>query len=60
MVILSLSPVAIVERTIPLEKSHKKNKELIPKKMQRGLIVITLKRAKKKSPVLPSQYWKNE
>ena len=28
--------------------------------MQRGIIVITLQRAKEKSPILLSQYWKTE
>ena len=28
--------------------------------MQKGFLVITLQEAIKKSPILPSQYWKNE
>ena len=43
------------ERTI-----KKTSKELIQKRMQRGLRVITLQGAIKKSPILLSQYWKNE
>ena len=35
-------------------------KELIPKRMQRGLRVITLQGAIEKSPLLLSQYWKND
>ena len=46
-----------VERAISLER---KPSELIPKKMQRGLSVITLQGAIEKSPILLSQYWKNE
>ena len=33
---------------------------LIPKRIQRGLRVITLQEAIKKSPILLSDYWKNE
>ena len=52
----------IVGRAITLEReSHqKRSKELIPKRMQRGLRVITLQGAIEKSPILLSQYWKNE
>ena len=32
----------------------------MPKRMQRGLRMITLQGAIKKSPILLSQYWKNE
>jgi len=48
MIIILLSPLrarksAIVGRTITLErKPSKRRKELIPKRMQRGLRVITL------------------
>ena len=38
----------------------KRSKVLIPKRMQRGLRVITLQGAIEKSPILLSQYWKNE
>ena len=31
-----------------------------PKRLQRGLRVITLQGARKKSPILISEYWKNE
>jgi hypothetical protein len=52
--------IAIVGRTITLEKSQqKKRKELITKRMQRGLRVITLQGVTNKSPILLSQYLKN-
>ena len=38
------------------ERAIKKRKELIPKRMQRGLRVITLQGAIEKSPILLSQY----
>ena len=38
----------------------KRSKELIPKRLQRGLSVIILQGAIEKSPILLSQYWKNE
>ena len=38
----------------------KRSKEMIPKRMQIGLRVITLQGAIEKSPILLSQYWKNE
>ena len=38
----------------------KKSKELIPKRMQRGLRVLPLQGSIEKSPILLSQYWKNE
>ena len=44
---------------LPREPS-KRNKELIPKRMQRGLRVITLQGAIEKSPVLLSKCWKFE
>ena len=54
--------IAIVGRAITLERErHKKrSKELITKRMQKGLRVITLQGAIEKSPILLSQYWKNE
>jgi hypothetical protein len=42
------------------KEAIKKSKELIPKRMQRGLRVITLQGAIEKSPILLSQKWKNE
>jgi hypothetical protein len=42
------------------ERAIKRSKEMIPKRMQRGLRVITLQGAIKKSQILLSQYWKNE
>ena len=52
---------AIVGRAITLErKPSKKSKELIPKRMQKGLRVITLQGAIEKSTILLSYYRKNE
>ena len=42
------------------KEAIKKSKELIPKRMQRWLRVITLQGVIEKSPILLSQYWKNE
>ena len=42
------------------ESYEKRSKELIPKRMQKGLRVITLQGAIEKNPILLSQYWKNE
>ena len=42
------------------ERAIKKSKELIPKRMQKGLRVIIFQGAIEKSPILLSQYWKNE
>ena len=42
------------------ERAIKKSKELIPKRMQKELRVITLQGAIEKSPILLSQYWKSE
>ena len=39
------------------KSNEKRSKELIPKRMQRGLIVLTLQGAIKESPIL--QYWNN-
>ena len=45
---------------ITLEREcHKKKQRTDTKRMQGGLRVITLQGAKKKSPILLSQYWKN-
>ena len=55
-VIFSLSSL----RAITLEREQQKNNELIPKMMQRGLGVITLQGVIEKSPILLSQYLKNE
>ena len=67
MVIFSLLPlrattiaIAIVGRAITLEREPSKKKQRTDTKMQRGLRVITLQGAIKKSPILLSQYWKNE
>ena len=48
------------ERQLSKEAIKKRSKELIPKRMQRGLRVITLQGAIEKIPILLSQYWKNE
>ena len=42
------------------ESLKKRSNELIPKRMQRGVRVIPLQGAIKKSLILLSQYWKNE
>ena len=42
------------------ESYEKRSKEPIPKRMQRGLIVITLQGTIEKSTILLSQYWKFE
>ena len=42
------------------EATKKRSKELIPKRRQIGLRVITLQGAIEKSPILLLQYWKNE
>ena len=42
------------------EAIKKRSKELIPKRMQIGLNVITLQGVIEKSPILLSQYWKIE
>ena len=53
--------IAIVGRAITLEReSSKKEQELIRKRMQRGLRVITLQGAIEESPILLSQYCKLE
>ena len=52
--------IAIAGRAITLEREPSKKKQskgLIPKRLQRGLRVITLQGAIKKCPILPSQYW---
>ena len=46
-------------RYLQRESHQKRSKELIPKRMQRGLRVITLQEAIEKSTILLSQYWKN-
>ena len=48
------------ERQLLKERIKKRSKEPIPKRMERRLRVITLQGAIKKSPILLSQYWKNE
>ena len=52
-----MTTIAIVGRAITLEK---RSKELILKRMQRGLRMITFQGAIEKRPILLSQYWKNE
>ena len=49
--------IAIVGKAITLEREPR-SKEMIPKRMQEGLRVITLQGAIEKSPILLSQYWK--
>ena len=56
---LSLSR-QLEERKLQRESHQKRSKELIPKSMQKVLRVITLQGAIEKSPMLLSQYWKNE
>ena len=52
---------AIAFKSENFRESHqKRSKELIHKRMQRGLRVITLQGAIEKSPILLSQYWKFE
>ena len=59
-VIFSLSPIRARKSNNFKERAIKKSKELIPKRMLRGLRVITLQGAIEKSPILLSHYWKNE
>jgi hypothetical protein len=72
MVILSLSPLRVKKSSnyhycdswksenFGKEAIKKRSKELIPKRMQRGLRVITLQGATEKNPILLSLYWKSE
>ena len=61
MVISSLSPLRARKSNNFRERAIKKtSKDLIQKRMQRGLRVITLQGAIEKSPILLLQYWKNE
>ena len=66
MVIFSLSPLRARKNdnyryrdSWERESHQERSKELIPKRMQKGLRVITLQGAIEKSPILLSQYWKN-
>ena len=53
--------IMIDGRAITLEREPSKNKQRTDtKRMQRGLRVIPLQGAIEKSPILLSQYWKNE
>ena len=56
-----MTTIAIVGRAITLERESnpKSSKELIVKRMQKGLRVITLQEAIKKTQILLLQYWKN-
>ena len=56
----NLFAIAFKSDSFKGERHQKRSKELIPKRLQRGLRVITLQGFIKKSPVLRKQYWKNE
>ena len=58
-VILSLSPLR-ARKIDNFRKEAIKKEAKILKRMQRGLRVITLQGAIEESPILLSQYWKNE
>ena len=60
-IVIALQTIVIVGRAITLEREpSKKSKDLISKRLQRELSVITLQGTIKKSPILLSLYWKNE
>jgi hypothetical protein len=48
------------EKELQKGSHQKRSKELIPKRMQRGLRLITLQGVIEKIPLLLSQYWKKE
>ena len=58
---LRATTIAIVGRAITLEREPSKKKQrTVTKRDTKRIKVITLQGAIKKSPILLSQYWKNE